>query len=44
MEGNRKALREALEKRNQIVEQANRNYVELWNMPLLADAVGAAIR
>jgi len=39
MEGNRKALREALEKRNQIVEQANRNYVELWNMPLLADAV-----
>ena len=39
MEGNRKALREALDKRNQIVEQANRNYVELWNMPLLADAV-----
>ena len=39
MESNRKALREALDKRNQIVEQANRNYVDLWNMPLLADAV-----
>nr|NDG06850.1 hypothetical protein [Oxalobacteraceae bacterium] len=39
MESNRKALREALDKRNQIVEEANRNYVDLWNMPLLADAV-----
>jgi len=39
LESNRKALREALDKRNQIVEEANRNYVDLWNMPLLADAV-----
>ena len=39
MESNRKALREALDKRNQIVEEANRNYVDLWNMPLLADAL-----
>ncbi len=38
-EENRSRLRDALEKRNAIVEQANQNYVELWNMPLLADAV-----
>jgi lambda family phage tail tape measure protein len=38
-EENRAILKAALEKRNTIVEQANQNYVELWNMPLLADAV-----
>jgi lambda family phage tail tape measure protein len=38
-EENRAILKAALEKRNTIVEQANQNYAELWNMPLLADAV-----
>jgi len=38
-EENRAILKAALEKRNAIVEQANQNYAELWNMPLLADAV-----
>jgi lambda family phage tail tape measure protein len=38
-EENRAKLKAALEKRNQIVSQANKNYVELWEMPLLADAV-----
>ena len=36
---NRASLQAALEKRNTIVAQANQNYVELWDMPLLADAV-----
>lgn len=36
---NRSRLQAALEKRNAIVAQSNQNYVELWNMPLLADAV-----
>lgn len=38
-EENRARLQAALEKRNQIVSQANKNYVDLWEMPLLADAV-----
>ncbi len=38
-EENRARLKAALDKRNAIVEQANQNYVELWDMPLLADAV-----
>lgn len=38
-EENRTRLKAALDKRNAIVEQANQNYVELWDMPLLADAV-----
>ena len=38
-EENRALLKAALEKRNAIVEQANKNYVDLWDMPLLADAV-----
>ena len=38
-EENRARLKAALEKRNAIVEQANKNYVDLWDMPLLADAV-----
>lgn len=36
---NRARLQAALEKRNAIVAQANQNYVDLWDMPLLADAV-----
>jgi lambda family phage tail tape measure protein len=38
-EENRARLKAALDKRNAIVEQANQNYVDLWEMPLLADAV-----
>jgi len=38
-EENRARLKAALDKRNAIVEQANQNYVDLWDMPLLADAV-----
>lgn len=38
-EENRARLKAALDKRNAIVEQANQNYVELWDMPLLAKAV-----
>ncbi len=38
-EENRARLKAALDKRNAIVEQANQNYVDLWQMPLLADAV-----
>ena len=38
-EDNRARLKAALDKRNAIVEQSNQNYVELWDMPLLADAV-----
>ncbi len=36
---NRSRLQAALEKRNAIVAQSNQNYVDLWDMPLLADAV-----
>jgi lambda family phage tail tape measure protein len=36
---NRARLKAALDKRNAIVKQANQNYVDLWDMPLLADAV-----
>ena len=36
---NRSRLQAALQKRNAIVAQANQNYVGLWEMPLLADAV-----
>ena len=36
---NRSRLQAALEKRNAIVAQSNQNYVDLWEMPLLADAV-----
>ncbi len=38
-EENRARLKAALDKRNAIVAQANQNYVDLWGMPLLADAV-----
>lgn len=38
-EKNRAKLKEALTKRNEIVRQANQNYADLWNMPLLADAL-----
>lgn len=38
-EENKAKLKAALEKRNAIVKQANQNYVDLWNMPLIADAV-----
>ena len=38
-EENRARLKAALDKRNAIVEQANQNYVDLSEMPLLADAV-----
>lgn len=38
-EENQATLKAALDKRNAIVEKANKNYVELWKMPLLADAV-----
>ena len=38
-EENRARLKAALDKRNAIVAQANQNYVELWDMPLLADAI-----
>lgn len=38
-EENRSRLQAALENRNTIVAQANQNYVDLWDMPLLADAV-----
>lgn len=38
-EENRARLKAALDKRNAIVEQASQNYVDLWDMPLLADAV-----
>ncbi len=38
-EENKAKLKSALQKRNAIVAQANKNYVELWNMPLIADAV-----
>ena len=38
-EENRARLKAALDKRNAIVAQANQNYIELWDMPLLADAV-----
>ncbi len=34
-------LKEALAKRNAVVEKANRNYVDLWEMPLLADRLKA---
>ena len=36
---NQATLKAALEKRNAIVEKANQNYVDLWKMPLLSDAV-----
>ena len=36
---NRSRLQAALQKRNAIVAQANQNYVDLWEMPLLADAI-----
>jgi lambda family phage tail tape measure protein len=38
-EENKATLKTALEKRNAIVEKANQTYVDLWKMPLLADAV-----
>lgn len=38
-EENRNALSVALDERNRIVEAANQNYVDLWEMPLLADSV-----
>ena len=38
-EENQATLKTALEKRNAIVEKANQTYVDLWKMPLLADAV-----
>ena len=38
-EENQATLKAALEKRNAIVEKANQNYVDLWKMPLLSDAV-----
>jgi hypothetical protein len=38
-EENQATLKVALEKRNAIVEKANQNYVDLWKMPLLSDAV-----
>ena len=38
-EENQATLKAALEKRNAIVEKANKNYVDLWKMPLLADAI-----
>ena len=38
-EENQATLKAALEKRNTIVEKANQNYVDLWKMPLLSDAV-----
>ena len=38
-EENQATLKTALDKRNAIVEKANKNYVDLWKMPLLADAV-----
>ncbi|MFZ2738094.1 MAG: phage tail tape measure C-terminal domain-containing protein [Burkholderiaceae bacterium] len=38
-EENRASLKAALDKRNAVVAQANQNYVDLWEMPLLADAV-----
>jgi lambda family phage tail tape measure protein len=38
-EENRARLKAALDKRNAIVAQANQNYVDLWDMPLLADAL-----
>ncbi len=38
-EENRARLKAALDKRNAVVAQANQNYVDLWDMPLLADAV-----
>jgi lambda family phage tail tape measure protein len=38
-EENRAKLKAALDKRNTIVATANQNYVDLWEMPLLADAV-----
>lgn len=36
---NRERLAAALDERNKIVQQSNQNYADLWNMPLLADAV-----
>ena len=38
-EENRAKLKAALDRRNEIVRQSNQNYVDLWNMPLLADNV-----
>ena len=38
-EENRARFKAALDERNAIVEKANQNYVDLWKMPLLADAV-----
>ena len=38
-EENQATLKAALDKRNAIVEKANQNYVDLWKMPLLSDAV-----
>lgn len=38
-EENRATLKTALDKRNAIVAQSNKNYVDLWNMPLLTDAL-----
>ncbi len=38
-EKNRAKLQEALTKRNEIVRQANQNYKDLWQMPLLADSI-----
>ena len=38
-EENRATLKAALDKRNAIVSEANQNYVDLWQIPLLADAV-----
>lgn len=38
-EENRAKLKAALDRRNEIVRQSNQNYVDLWNMPLLADSV-----
>jgi lambda family phage tail tape measure protein len=38
-EENVATLKAALEKRNAVVEKANQNYVDLWKMPLLADAI-----
>ncbi len=40
-EENVATLKAALAKRNAVVENANRNYVELWEMPLLSDRLKA---
>lgn len=36
---NQATLKTALDKRNAIVAQANKNYVDLWKMPLLTEAL-----